>query len=549
VKLSLICLFGGSALGAAICFLFACYDRYGAGKAVRPNTLLNPPIWKKVMSTKAWIFVLCSMALILLAWLPAYLAYFPGICAYDIPTQMWMITDKQYIDHHPLAHTLLLEGFWRLGMDVIGSATTGIGLFACVQMVFLAFSYAVCVRVIAARAKHMGAPLITQLFFMFHPFHWYLSISITKDTIFTAFFVLQMICFYRLLEVMRTEQKASIVKCSLSLVGATVGMMLFRNNGMYAYLVLLVILAVLFAFGGKWRSYFGKVLLISGAAFVVGALSLSLIFRAASGVQGDKREMLSMPIQQLARTMIYHGGVGVLPEDDNTMLEEDKNLVDSFLLNESYRDYRPDISDPVKSNTNTFVVRFRTSEFLTTYLRLFLQYPGEYLNAALAVNAGYLYPEDTSHAYINVTGDDRVGRGYVQTYWESQSVNWYGIYKSSAWSWLRDRLEDWADANAYLNLSILKYLFVPGVWLWFYLLLLARAVMCGRYRACIPYAVVAGYFVTLLLGPTVQLRYIYPMMAAFPLFLFFREAKGEMEPAEENSQGVAVNEKIEEETI
>jgi hypothetical protein len=247
--------------------------------------------------------------------------------------------------------------------------------------------------------------------------------------------------------------------------------------------------------------------------------------------------------------MIYHGGVGVLPEDDNTMLEEDKNLVDSFLLNESYRDYRPDISDPVKSNTNTFVVRFRTSEFLTTYLRLFLQYPGEYLNAALAVNAGYLYPEDTTHAYINVTGDDRVGRGYVQTYWESQSVNWYGIYKSSAWSWLRDRLEDWADANAYLNLSILKYLFVPGVWLWFYLLLLARAVMCGRYRACIPYAVVAGYFVTLLLGPTVQLRYIYPMMAAFPLFLFFREAKGEMEPAEENSQGVAVNEKIEEETI
>ncbi len=63
-------------------------------------------------------------------------------------------------------------------------------------------------------------------------------------------------------------------------------------------------------------------------------------------------------------------------------------------------------------------------------------------------------------------------------------------------------------------------MFVPGVWFWFYLLLLARLVMKKRYRECIPLALIGGYFLTLFLGPTVQLRYIYPVMAAFPFVLF-----------------------------
>ena len=226
--------------------------------------------------------------------------------------------------------------------------------------------------------------------------------------------------------------------------------------------------------------------------------------------------------------MLYHGGVGVLPEDDNTMEEADKALINDFILNEAYKSYDPSISDPVKSNTNTYVVRYRARDFLSTYLGLLVKYPGDYLNAALAVNAGYLYPEDTTHAYINVT-DDRVGRGYVQTYWEENTMNERGIYKASKWEWLHGKLEQWADENAYLKIPVLKYLFVPGVWLWFYLLLLARLVMRRQYRQCVPLALIGGYFVTLFLGPTVQLRYIYPIMAVFPFALFMPANRTEPE--------------------
>lgn len=102
--------------------------------------------------------------------------------------------------------------------------------------------------------------------------------------------------------------------------------------------------------------------------------------------------MLSMPIQQMARCMIYHGGVGVLPEDDGTMSEQDRALVNDFILDEAYRDYDPGIADPVKRHTNTYVVRYRSGDFLRTYFHLLKFYPGDMINAALAVDAGFYLP-------------------------------------------------------------------------------------------------------------------------------------------------------------
>nr|MDE6949933.1 hypothetical protein [Lachnospiraceae bacterium] len=71
----------------------------------------------------------------------------------------------------------------------------------------------------------------------------------------------------------------------------------------------------------------------------------------------------------------------------------------------------------------------------------------------------------------------------------------------------------------YLQIPLFKYLFVPGVWIWLYLLLAGWYLINRRFAKCIPLALVFGYFLTLLLGPAVQLRYLYPVMAVFPFLL------------------------------
>lgn len=505
-----ISLFVGGLLGGAFCIFFTWLD-------LRPESKANITT-SKTAPIKSWKIFAGSLFLIVLAWLPAYLAYYPAICAYDMPVQIGQFKEGLFNDHHPLFHTLLIEGFMNLGEKVFGSTNTGIGLMAFMQILLLAAAFAYGIAFLYRMRVKKICLILTQVYCMFYPFHWYMSVSITKDTVFTAFFVFLMIELCKLIS--QPDKNENHLKNELAFFLAAIGTILFRNNGTYAFLVLLTVLFFVFLFGktkpGKTkRRFWGRILLWSFAALVTGNLLLSAIFRISGAEQGDKREMLSMPIQQLARTMIYHGGVGVLPEDDNTMEETDKALINDFILDRGYVSYSPDISDPVKSHTNTYVVRFRAKDFLTTYLKLFAAYPGDYINAALAVNAGYLYPNDVSHALINVT-EGQTGKGYIQTYWREDILNQSGIHKASKWEWLHDKLQTWADENAYLELPVLKYLFVPGVWLWFYLLILAHLVMKKQYRQCIPLSLIGGYFITLFLGPTVQLRYIYPVMAAFP---------------------------------
>ena len=501
------CLAAGILAGSVLCMVIYYAVAHSDGSRGKAGSVRLPG--PAICFLAAWL-------LIFLAWLPGFLAYYPAVCSYDITVQTGQIAAHAYNDHHPLAHTLLLEGFMKLGAEVFGDTNAGIAAYALAQMAFLASAFAAGIAMLRSwRAKWPWLVLLL-LYSMFFPFHRYMSISVTKDTVFSAWMLLQLFCLTGVVRKGANSFKPG--KWDIGFGVSTVGMILFRSNGRYALLVLLVFLAVSSLMGRKNRRLFTRLLINGVLGFLVGSMLLSGLFKLTCAQQGDRREMLSMPIQQLARCMVYHGGVGVLPEDDNTMSEEHKALINDFILDEAYKAYRPDISDPVKSHTNTYVVRYRMKDFVSAYLELFLKYPGDYLNAVLAVNAGYLYPGDTSHAYINVNGRDS-GLGYIQTRWVEEELNPRGIYKDSKWEWLHGRMEKYADENAYLNTPVIRYLLVPGTYLWLYLVLACYLVIRKRFRLLLPLTLVLGYYVTLFLGPTVQMRYLYPVMCALP-FLF-----------------------------
>lgn len=521
----------GGAAGAVLCFGMGKIRALGkvgfkagkGGDSSRTAPLQGgflPWLWghAKGGEGRRKVFLL-SLVMTFCSWIPAFLAYYPAVCAYDAVYQTGQIVENFYIDHHPIFHTLFIKGAMMLGEHVLGSVNRGIGFYTLCQMLLLASAFAFGIVALWQRGIRRVWLGIAQVFCMLHPFHWYMSVSMTKDTIFSAFFLIQLIALSQLMDGERKRGGWLVFFFS------TVGMILFRNNGKYAFLVFLAVLLPVFLFGKK-KSYWGRLLMWAMGGVIAGAVLLRAVFGLTDASQGDRREMLSIPIQQLARTMVYHGGIGVSEEDDNTMEASDKALINDFILNEAYRNYRPDLADPVKSNTNTYVARFRAKEFITVYLGLLAEYPGDFINAALAVNAGYLYPEDVSHAYVNAQEGQAAGGGYVQTRWEEETLNARGIYKDTKWQGLFDAMEQWADDNAYLRLPVLKYLFVPGVIIWLYLLLLCHRVMAGRIRYCMPLILVLGYFLTLFLGPTVQMRYIYPVMIAFPFMALWPTETG-----------------------
>lgn len=523
-KLLMISVLFGGILGTAICYAvyLICSGRLIKLKTKNFGTLNDRlsclPGEKRV--------ILFSFILSLLAWLPAYLAYYPGICAYDTPVQLGQVMDGYMIDHHPIAHTLLLKLAINIGQNIWGSVNAGMGIYTFFQMAFLAFGFAYAISTLKRFNVSFIWLCIVQLCVMFYPFNVYMSVSTTKDTVFTGFFLMMMSSFMRLL--IEGRDAFGIKWTDLILFISSVGAILFRNNCRYAIIVLLPFMLCTTAVSLKRKEnskLFARLSLNIVLSFIVGSIVLTALFNLTDAEQGDRREMLSMPIQQFARCMLYHGGVGMLPEDDGTMDEESGSLINDFLLDEGYREYEPGFADPVKSHTNTYVARYRSGEFIGTYLKLLGNYPGDFINAALALDAGYLYPGDESHAYVNEEEGHR-GRGYIQTYWFENDLTPRGLTKDSKLESLHELMEDWADRNAYLDIPLLKYIFVPGTFLWLFVLLAGTLLIRKKYRLLLPIMMVFGYYATLLLGPTVQLRYIFPLMAVLPFMALLSLVKG-----------------------
>jgi len=507
VKLSVISLILGTVLGSVTAYVLYKIEDFG-DKKQRKHIVEESEKQRKLPGAKK-LFVL-SWICTMVCWLPGFLAYYPGINAYDFLIQIGQIQRQEYNAHHPLAHTLLMEGFICLG-DWLGNANAGMAAYIFVQMGILAAALACGIALLWKREAGRGWLIGLQVLACVMPFHWYMSISATKDTLFTAFMLLFLLLLCGLLNKSELGKQFSLWDVGYILFGIL--MILLRNNGIYAIAVLAVFLLLAAVFGKKARKLWIKILAETVTVILIGSIGLSGLSAVTGAVQGDKREMLSMPIQQLARTMVYHGGIGVVSEDDNTIEDADKALINDFILYEAYKNYRPDISDPVKGNTNTYVFVHRMKDFLKTYLGLFTKYPGDYVNAALAVNAGYLSPFDKSHAHIN-EHEGEVGLGYIQTRWADPGA--FGLERDSKWPWILEKMEYFAEENTHLNIPILKYLLVPGTYLWMSLLLAAWVFLHKKYRLLLPFALILGYFLTLFLGPTVQLRYIYPVMTALP---------------------------------
>lgn len=510
--LLVVCILGGIVLGSGVYLLLSGYEKKG-------RSFYAEPCAAGTGKAFLWYWIL-----IMLSRIPAYWAYYPGIGAYDFTIQLEQIREQAYNEHHPLCHTLLIELFIRIG-EGLGDVTLGIALLVLLQAVLLAAVMAGGIVLLRRRGIAKRWRIALLVLCMILPFHWYMSISITKDTMFTIFFCWQLLMLCGLLG--GTEKREPSRLWDAGYVTASVLMILFRNNGRYALLALLMVLTLMVLWGKEARKLWIKLWLETLTGFLVGSFVLALMMQVTGAQQGDRREMLSMPIQQLGRCMVYHGGIGVLETDDATMGQADKEFINEFILGEAYREYRQDISDPLKRHTNTSAILRNPKQFLSTYLGLFVKYPGDYLNAALAVNAGYLNPLDESHAYINVT-DGETGLGYIQTRWIEEQIAPMGIRQDSKWPRLYERLEAFAEGNMHLHLPVLKYLLVPGTYLWLYLLLAAWLLVHRRFRQILPLILIGGYYLTLLLGPTVQLRYIYPVMVVLPyLALWLLREKNE----------------------
>ncbi len=460
--------------------------------AWRRGTEPDAPEHKYTVSLKLWFI---SAALILLAWIPVWLAYYPAVFAYDAETQLGQHISRMYTTHHPLLHTLIMGWCMDLMWDV-GGIRAGMALYAALQMTFMAgvMGWAI------AEAHRLGAPrwllVIYGVFCAVFPVNQILAISTTKDVVFSGLVLIFVLLLRRCLKGEHPEDGHGALKLNVKICITAVFMILFRNNALYA-LILMVIVVAVQKVPAKLKK---QVILTVLAGCIAGILAGAGLKAALNAESGSPREALSIPMQQLARVYARHGDE--IPPEMAGRLE---TLLNGDLEAIRAR-YNEHLADPVKKQ---FSMK-DPAGFVKTWVSVGVTFLGDYLDAWLCTTKGAWHICDDS---INrIYGEGRAsGFGYLSTDTRTMPAG-FEVVSPNYLPWVRDLYESIVSDNVFEDIPLINYLFAPATYVWI-LVAYAYVSRVRRDRTALTLLVYPlAVYLTILMGPAILVRYMYPFM-------------------------------------
>jgi hypothetical protein len=172
------------------------------------RALENEKIWRLnsnpdkfssfIYSGKSWIKI---FAIFMIVWLPYMIACYPGYIQGDTPDQLsqifGMVGDSaSYLNlldesvtlnnHHPVLHTLLLGGCFRIG-HFFGNDNMGIFIYTLIQYTLVCIALALGIAYLSKLKLPYWVRNSVLLFYLFVPIYVNFAVLTTKDVIYSVF--------------------------------------------------------------------------------------------------------------------------------------------------------------------------------------------------------------------------------------------------------------------------------------------------------------------------------------------------------------------------
>lgn len=441
---------------------------------------------------------LLTFLFLLLCWLPVLLAVYPGFFVYDAQDEYLQVASRTFSTHHPLVHVLLLGGIICAVHKVTDSYNLGIACYTVFQMILVSGGFTFLLSYLRKKKVSKTLRFISMLYFGLFPVIVMFTLCSAKDALFSTALLLLLIC---LLEMNLDSDSFFTSKGWLLLIGASAtGMMLLRNNGLYAFVFLIPFLAF-------YQKKYRKRVLIWAAISIAGCLlingGLKVAFQADDS---ENQEILTVPIQQLARTYKY---------ESEAFSEEDVKTLHEILPEEALVMYNARLSDPVKYRFRNDAFAADKSKYIKLWAKIGLKKPLSYINAWLMTSYGFWYPDTV----INVYAGNSV---FTFTY-EDSSYFGYEVELPG----VRDSKIPWLD-EVYRRLSleieqekvpIVSMLFSPGGLFWLFAFVFSYMLYRKNYHILMPCIMVLAVWLTVILGPTYLPRYVLIFWFGLPLLV------------------------------
>ena len=430
-----------------------------------------------------------------LCWLPCLLAYWPGLLTYDIPTQTDFVFEGSWTTQQPPLHTLI----WAIFLKLEGAAGLhAITWYTLAQMAFLAAAFARMMHFLARRGTCLVIWIIAAVFCALNPVVALFAITPVKDTLLAGVLVLVLVSLAQLI-----ADPRAFTRNPVSCVGLVVGLLvccLLRENMLVAVAVFAIVAIV--AFKGSRKA----MALLCGTPLVVALVVIGPVYSMA-GITAGSSAIASVPIQQVTHVVINHA---------DELSKDELKVVNAVLpvskLSDSHNPRFADTTVRLFKGRHSDLGGMRDSiiAFMQLWASFIPRYPLDMVDAFLALNVPYWYP-------FTHTPDPFSERDYIETsVWKTS--DYYTVDADSKLPALRDAYEHVADYSA-LDNPLAGIVFSPSSAIWFIVMATFLLWNSGRRRNALLVMLPLLFWLSFLIGPVSNMRYMFPLFCLYPLLI------------------------------
>jgi hypothetical protein len=433
------------------------------------------------------------IAIFALIWIPCFIIFlnlYPGTLSCDTPNQLRQaMLDAPFENANPFINTIILTFFVQIGTRISG-ANLGVALYTVFQFTLYCLVMSYCIEVLVRRKVSKFIIAFAFVFYAANPINLLYAVGMWKDSFFAIFFVATVAFVYDSID-KKMDAKRFAVMFLLALAAS-----LSRNSGWSSLLVFAVVLLI-YSERRKEKDT-GIIAACVGTASIL-SLVIAFVLLPMIGIgNGGSNVARSIPLQQIARTVT-----------DNELTEDEKQQV-SLWIKEGYsyedisEQYRPEISDPMKSLFDGQKINDNKKEFNRLWRDLGRKYIKSYIDATVDHTRAYWWPGEKVWRFDNSIFD-----------------NPYGVVRES-------KLKPGVDIAATLYESYFSRIPFYKAWnsgaivLWMILAGLIISFMKKRPMAAALYVIPLMIFLGLIpVSPAALFRYMYSAFLTKPFLLAF----------------------------
>lgn len=316
-----------------------------------------------------------------------------------------IIGDVPLSNTHPVIFTAFVAIFIKAG-QLLNNLSTGLFLFSFAQSAILASIFATVITWMRREGVGKFGLIAAFIFYAILPINAIAGIIMWKDILFASFGLLLLVALRKLY----VDKGAFFSKRNvLFFTCASFLFCVWRSNGLYAYAAFVVITLFMHRKTMLHSKYFALLFgpLIASVAFS----SFVLLFSQPSSTV----VMLSVPLQQIARTVKYH---------NNTISTADRDIVNEILPVSQLREkYNPNLSDPVMWTFDKDSFERNRFRYLKIWFRLGMSHKKTYIAAFVYNSYGYIYPYYQSPTTTDLLLDNTIHMNAFKNYSDTAHDN------------------------------------------------------------------------------------------------------------------------------